>query len=52
VTFGCGEAEQHRAVVGIQAVHFLELLFRAGKADLQSFDLPSQVFCSASLMRA
>jgi hypothetical protein len=38
-----GEAEQHRAVIGGQAFHFLEHFLCAGEAGLQSFDLAEPV---------
>jgi len=38
-----GEAEQHWAVIGGQALHFLELFLCAGEADLQSFNLAEPV---------
>jgi hypothetical protein len=38
-----GEAEQHWAVIGDQAFHFLEPLLCAREARLQSFDLAEPV---------
>jgi hypothetical protein len=37
------KTEQHWAVIGAQAFHFLELLLCAGEAGLQSFDLAEPV---------